>query len=188
MFEEERFQQLLARLYTEVDFRDSFFKNRKTYSKDFSEHYKANLNELKQDQVVHFAAGLVLKREEIVRSMLPELFMRYEKDLVSVFREYAPKHPLKTGAGKHIEDRDLFLKVIVSSPELPMEIITLSKMYQQENRMRDGTSSLIINYNQYDLNSFWDIGTNSPQKLSHWRIYFKLFDKVIVDKKVVNFF
>lgn len=104
------FEEMLARLYTEHDFRKRFFMNREGVCRELGLDCELalKLSGLQEEEVEFFARGLINKRFGVVKSILPLVSFILSKELKDLFTRYAQNTPVSGMQYKHYNDAVAF--------------------------------------------------------------------------------
>lgn len=174
------FQSLLSGLYVRKDDRDYFFEHKERISQEFKPVYQRNLIGLQKNQVEIFANSLILKRFGIVMSMLPLMEKHFLDKVKSLFFSYSLNKPLQQSSGKYTADRDAFIAFL--RKKATGDLAVLADLYHDELKM-DKPSCVLFKKQVYQLDRFWDIITEKPQRAVRRIIYFKIKGRVVLNIK-----
>ncbi len=110
-----QYQEILARLYTDKNFRESFFRDRTTTYQQLhiSEKNTQLLNELSKLQVEQFAHSLISKRLEAAKSILVLTSRQMGNYFAKAFFEYASCNKLEESNNKYLTDALSFTKFLL---------------------------------------------------------------------------
>ncbi|MEC4803567.1 MAG: hypothetical protein SAJ12_11110 [Jaaginema sp. PMC 1079.18] len=102
-------QQVLARLYTDTEFRQRFFDNPEIIGQEFclNAEQVQQLQELRSPQINFFARSLQQKRLQAACSLLPLTYRALESQFSQLFGQYAPTYT-PGGIKKHRQDAVMF--------------------------------------------------------------------------------
>ncbi|BAY31575.1 hypothetical protein NIES2107_34360 [Nostoc carneum NIES-2107] len=127
-------QQVLAQLYTNTEFRNSFFVNPKVVGAELglSDAEIENLSQLAASQVNLFASSLKWKRLNLLSKLLPRATSALGKNFKTLFWQYAETY-IPQGIKKHRQDAIAFADFIVKTSQLEeLEPIWLSDLVRYE--------------------------------------------------------
>ncbi|BAY88815.1 MULTISPECIES: hypothetical protein [unclassified Tolypothrix] len=127
-------QQVLAQLYTNTEFRNSFFANPKVVGAELglSDAEIENLSQLATAQVNLFANSLKWKRLNLLSKLLPRTAIALGKNFKTLFWRYAETY-IPQGIKKHRQDAIAFADFITqTSPLEGLEPIWLSDLVRYE--------------------------------------------------------
>ncbi|QIR40154.1 hypothetical protein HCG51_27885 [Tolypothrix sp. PCC 7910] len=127
-------QQVLAKLYTNTEFRNGFFANPKVLGAELglSDAEIENLSQLAAPQVNLFASSLKWKRLNLLSKVLPSTAVALGKNFKTLFWRYAETY-IPQGIKKHRQDAIAFADFIVKTSQLEgLEPIWLSDLVRYE--------------------------------------------------------
>ncbi|BAY97644.1 hypothetical protein NIES37_15880 [Tolypothrix tenuis PCC 7101] len=127
-------QQILAQLYTNTEFRNSFFANPKVVGAELglSDAEIENLSQLATPQVNLFANSLKWKRLNLLSKLLPRTAIALGKNFKTLFWQYAETY-IPQGIKKHRQDAIAFAEFIVkTSQQAGLEPIWISDLVRYE--------------------------------------------------------
>ena len=174
------FQSIMARLYVDQAYRDHFFDKQEAVSDGFELIYQQNLKGLKKSQVEIFAKSLILKRFGIVMGMLPLIEKYYLEKGREFFMRYALCKPLQLSSGKYNNDRNGFIAFL--KKEAKGDLAVLAGLYSDDINMSNAFCFICKKQN-YQLDRFWDVVTDSPQEAKAWVVHIKLQGKILLSIK-----
>jgi hypothetical protein len=167
-------QEILARLYTDHVYRDTFFKNRQAAIKsmELSQIYTEQLMQLKKEEVYMFANGLINKRSGSVKAFLPITFKILEGRFNKLFFIYAQNYVPKGGVNKYSNDATMFANYLLKNSDV-MGIVSWIKdliRFELMIILSSDTSKILLfrkfNYTVSELDPQATIKTTLPKKLN----------------------
>lgn len=112
-------QQVLARLYTDAEFRQRFFQDIESTGRELGLNAEQvqQLRQLRSPQVDFFARSLERKRLNAVRGLLPLTTKALAAQFPPLFQEYAPTYT-PGGIKKHRDDAVMFCNFLTQIQSL----------------------------------------------------------------------
>lgn len=158
-----KLQEILARLYTNKNFRREFFANRASVIKEMNcdDHTNQSLFGLDESEVNLYAQGLINKRLGVVKQLLP-ITSHYCDSITELFNSYAQNTPAEGMHHKHYNDAIAFGEFVFAQSDvkrnnaltdiLKYEILIIKTYYNKSKFLFHFFNYPVHNFSKTEIN------------------------------------